>query len=75
MPGMANGKIRKTIICTREYENGKLVYRKVEVVKSNDRTPAERDTRFTAKGFEREAKEKGEGVMGVSGPSHQGHTG
>lgn len=65
------GKKRTTIICTREYENGKLVYRKIEVVRSHDGTPGERDTKHNVRGFEGAT---GTPHMGHPGPGDKGHS-
>lgn len=38
-------KKKTTIIYTREYEEKKLVYRKIEIIRSQDRAEPEKDTR------------------------------
>jgi hypothetical protein len=57
------GKGRTTIIATREYQDGKLVFRKVEIVRTVDRNPSEGDTRFPVQGIGKDIRwpvEKGD---------------
>lgn len=47
-----NAKSKKTIIVTREYEGKKLVFRKIEVIRTTDRTTPEPDTKHKVNGFD-----------------------